>query len=278
MSKVIRLKTKILLEGLLWPESPRWHEGKLWFSDNDLKKVMTIDLDGNTETIVEMQNSPSGLGWTPDNKLLVVSMQDRRLFRLDNAGLTEVADLSNLATYYCNDMVVDKQGRAYIGNWGFDWENKAPFVHAEVILVTPDGKTRVVADNMAFPNGSVITPDDRTLIVAESFAARLTAFTIEDDGSLSERRVWAKLRSVAPDGISLDEEGAIWAAAPGIGKVVRVFEGGRVSHKVKVSTQAYACMLGGPDRTTLYVATTTNDRLTGKLEFVEVDVPGAGLP
>ncbi|KKN28101.1 hypothetical protein LCGC14_0857690 [marine sediment metagenome] len=278
MSKVIRLKTKILLEGLLWPESPRWHEGKLWFSDNDLKKVMTIDLDGNTETIVEMQNSPSGLGWTPDNKLLVVSMQDRRLFRLDNEGLTEVADLSNLATYHCNDMVVDKQGRAYIGNFGFDWENKAPFVPAEVILVTPDGKARVVADNMAFPNGSVITPDDRTLIVAESFAARLTAFTIEEDGSLSERRVWAKLRSVAPDGISLDEEGSIWAAAPGIGKVVRVFEGGKVSHKVKVSTQAYACMLGGPDRTTLYVTTSTNDRLTGKLEFVEVDVPGAGLP
>ena len=278
MSKVIRLKTKILLEGLLWPESPRWHEGKLWFSDNDLKKVMTIDLDGNTETIVEMQNSPSGLGWTPDNKLLVVSMQDRRLFRLDNEGLTEVADLSNLATYHCNDMVVDKQGRAYIGNFGFDWENKAPFVPAEVILVTPDGKARVVADNMAFPNGSVITPDDRTLIVAESFAARLTAFTIEEDGLLSERRVWAKLRSVAADGISLDEEGAIWAAAPGIGKVLRVFEGGRVSHKVKVSTQAYACMLGGPDRTTLYVTTSTNDRLTGKLEFVEVDVPGAGLP
>ena len=239
---------------------------------------MTIDLDGNTETIVEMQNSPSGLGWTPDNKLLVVSMQDRRLFRLDNEGLTEVADLSNLATYHCNDMVVDKQGRAYIGNFGFDWENKAPFVPAEVILVTPDGKARVVADNMAFPNGSVITPDDRTLIVAESFAARLTAFTIEEDGSLSERRVWAKLRSVAPDGISLDEEGSIWAAAPGIGKVVRVFEGGKVSHKVKVSTQAYACMLGGPDRTTLYVTTSTNDRLTGKLEFVEVDVPGAGLP
>ncbi len=278
MSKVIRLKTKILLEGLLWPECPRWHEGKLWFSDMDLKKVMTIDLDGNRETIIETQNSPSGLGWTPDNKLLVVSMQDRRLFKLNNKELTEVDDLSSLATYHCNDMVVDKQGRAYIGNFGFDWENKAPFVPAEVILVTPDGKARVVADDMAFPNGSVITPDDRTLIVAETFAARLTAFTIEDDGSLSDRRVWAKLRAAVADGISLDEEGAIWMAAPGIGKVLRVFEGGKVSHKVKVSTQAYACMLGGPDRTTLYVTTATNDRLTGKLEFVEVDVPGAGLP
>ena len=278
MSKVIRLKTQILLEGLLFPECPRWHEGKLWFSDADSKKVMTIDLDENQETIVEMQNSPSGLGWTPDNKLLVVSMQDQRLFMLDNDELTEVADLSNFATYSCNDMVVDKQGRAYIGYFGFDWAIGAPFVPAEVILVTPDGKARVVAENMAFPNGSVITPDDRTLIVAETFAARLTAFTIQEDGSLSERRVWAQLRSGVPDGICLDEEGAIWMAAPGIGKVLRVLEGGTVSHKVKVSTQAYACMLGGPNRTTLYVTTSTHDRLNGKIEVVDVDVPGAGLP
>ncbi|KKM76356.1 hypothetical protein LCGC14_1381000 [marine sediment metagenome] len=278
MSKVIRLKTQILLEGLLFPECPRWHEGKLWFSDADSKKVMTIDLDENQETIVEMQNSPSGLGWTPDNKLLVVSMQDQRLFMLDNDKLTEVADLSNFATYSCNDMVVDKQGRAYIGYFGFDWAIGAPFVPAEVILVTLDGKARVVAENMAFPNGSVITPDGRTLIVAETFAARLTAFTIQEDGSLSERRVWAQLRSGVPDGICLDEEGAIWMAAPGIGKVLRVLEGGTVSHKVKVSTQAYACMLGGPNRTTLYVTTSTHDRLNGKIEVVDVDVPGAGLP
>ncbi len=278
MSKVIRLKTQILLEELLFPECPRWHEGKLWFSDADSKKVMTIDLDENQETIVEMQNSPSGLGWTPDNKLLVVSMQDQRLFMLDNDKLTEVADLSNFATYSCNDMVVDKQGRAYIGYFGFDWAIGAPFVPAEVILVTLDGKARVVAENMAFPNGSVITPDGRTLIVAETFAARLTAFTIQEDGSLSERRVWAQFRSGVPDGICLDEEGAIWMAAPGIGKVLRVLEGGTVSHKVKVSTQAYACMLGGPNRTTLYVTTSTHDRLNGKIEVVDVDVPGAGLP
>jgi sugar lactone lactonase YvrE len=278
MSKVIRLKTEILLEGLLFPECPRWHGGKLWFSDMDLKKVMTIDINGNKEMIIETENSPAGLGWTPDNKLLVVSMQDRRLFKLDNEGFTVVADLSNLAKFHCNDMVVDKKGRAYIGNFGFDWDNKARFEHAEVILVTPDGKARVVADNMSFPNGSVITPDDRTLIVAETFAARLSAFTIEEDGSLSERRVWAQLKSAVADGICLDEEGAIWVAAPGIGKVLRVLEGGKVSHKVKVSTQAYACMLGGPNRTTLYVTTSTNDRLNGKIEFVEVDVAGTGLP
>ena len=278
MSKVIRLKTKVLLEGFLFPECPRWHERKLWFSDTDSKKVLTVDLDGNQETIVKMQNSPSGLGWTPDNKLLVVSMQDQRLFMLDNEELTEVADLSSYATYSCNDMVVDKQGRAYIGYFGFDWAISAPFAPAEVILVTPNGEARVVAENMAFPNGSVITPDDRTLIVAETFAARLTAFTIQEDGSLSERRVWAKFRSAPPDGICLDEEGAIWMAAPGIGKVLRVLEGGTISHKVKVTTQPYACMLGGPDRKTLYVTTSTHDRLHGKLEVVEVDVPGAGLP
>jgi len=278
MSKVIRLKTKILLEGLLFPENPRWHDGKLWFSDMDLKKVFTIDLDGNQETIIEMQNSPGGLGWTPDNKLLVVSMQDQRLLRLNNEELTEVADLSSFVTYSCNDMVVDKQGRAYIGYFGFDWAIGAPFVPAKVILVMPNGKARVVAEDMAFPNGSVITPDDRTLIIAETFAARLTAFSIQKDGSLSERRVWAQLKSGVPDGICLDEEGAIWMAAPGIGKILRVLEGGIITHKVKVSTQAYACMLGGPNRKTLYVTTSTHDRLNGKLEDVEVDVPGAGLP
>ncbi len=205
-------------------------------------------------------------------------MEDCRLLRLESERLIEVANMEDLATYHCNDMVVDNQGRAYIGNFGFDWMNKAPFIPAEVILVTIDGKTRVVAKDMSFPNGAVITLDGQTLIISETFAARLTTFDITEDGSLINRRIWAQLRSAAPDGISLDEEGGVWVAAPGIGKVIRVLEGGKITHKVKVSTQAYACMLGGPERRTLFITTSTHDRLTGRIEKIEVDVPGAGLP
>lgn len=273
------LKTEVLLEGLKFPECPRWHDGKLWFSDMDMLKIMTVNLSGDAKTIIDMPKSPAGLGWLPDDRLLVVSMQDRRLLRLDPDGLTELADLSKLASFHCNDMVVDKQGRAYIGHFGFDIlaQNMNAFKPADIILVTPDGNARVVADNMAFPNGTVITPDDHTLIVGESFGTRLTAFDIMEDGSLTKRRIWAKLNR-PPDGICLDAEGAIWVSSPGSGKVFRVLEGGEITHKVKVSTQAYACMLGGPDRRTLFVATSSMDRSNGKIEIINVDVPGAGLP
>ena len=273
------LKTEILLEGLKFPECPRWHDGKMWFSDMDALKVMTVNLNGEAETILDMPKSPAGLGWLPDGRLLVVSMQDRRLFRLDPDGLTELADLSKFATFHCNDMVVDKQGRAYIGHFGFNILTKDPgaFKPADIILVTPDGNARVVADNMAFPNGTVITPDDQTLIVGESAGRRLTAFDIMEDGSLTNRRIWANINRL-PDGICLDAEGAIWVSSPGSGKVFRVLEGGQITHRVKVSTQAYACMLGGPDRCTLFVATSSPDRSKGRIETINVDVPGAGLP
>jgi len=278
MSKISRLKTEILLEGLLFPESPRWHDNKLWFSDMDGHKVMTVDMRGNTETIIERPNSPSGLGWLPDDTLLIASMEDRCLLRLDPDGVKVVADLSGLATFYLNDMVVDKQGRAYIGNFGFDFFNNQTFVPAEIILVNPNGDFRVVVDDMAFPNGIVITPDDSTLIVAETFALRLTAFDIMKDGSLTGRRIWASLRSIPPDGICLDEEGGIWVAAPGRHRVVRVLEGGKITHIVKVENDAYACMLGGPDRCTLFIATSAHTRDKGRIEYVEVDIPGTGLP
>ena len=271
------LKTEVLLEGLKFPECPRWHDGKLWFSDMDMLKVMTVNLSRDAKTIIDMPKSPAGLGWLPDDRLLVVSIQDRRLLRLDPDGLTELADLSKIASFYCNDMVVDKQGRAYIGHCGFDLLNMKTFKPADIILVTPDGNARVVADNMAFPNGTVITPDDKTLIVGETLGTRLTAFDIMEDGSLAKRRIWAKLNR-PPDGICLDAEGAIWVSSPGSGKVFRVLEGGQITHRVKVSTQPYACMLGGPDRRTLFVATSSNDRSNGKIEIIKVDVPGAGLP
>lgn len=277
MSSPKLLKTKVLLEGLKFPESPRWHDGKLWFSDMDLKKVMTVDLNGTKEVILEMEDSPSGLGWLPDGRLLIVSMDEERLLRLDSDGVKIVADLKSLVTFKCNDMVVDKQGRAYVGNFGFDY-NKERFKPAEIILVKPDGTGQVVADNMAFPNGTVITPDHKTLIVAETFGSKLTAFDILDDGLLENRRIWANIEGLLPDGICLDADGGIWVASPGRGKVFRVLEGGEITHEVLVSTQAFACMLGGHDRRTLFVATSTNERSTGQIEIVEVEIPGAGLP
>jgi len=277
--------TKILLDGLLFPEGPRWHEEKLWFSDMQGLHVMTVDLDGNAEKIVEVSASPSGLGWLPDGRLLVVSMTDRRLLRLDPIGLVEIADLKDLASFHCNDMVVDRHGRAYIGNFGFDMAAKAPVEPGELILVTPDGKTRAVAEELYFPNGTVITPDDRTLIVAETLGNCLTAFDIESDGSLKNRRTWAKLENVYPDGICLDGNGAIWLAAPNPGEVMRVKEGGNITHRLSVTTRPFACMLGGPERRTLFVCTANThipDKVraapSGKIEFIDVEIPGAGRP
>jgi sugar lactone lactonase YvrE len=277
--------TTILLDRLMFPEGPRWHDDKLWFSDMQGLHVMTVDLAGNGEKIVKVKGSPSGLGWLPDGRLLVVSMIDRRLLRLDRIGLVEIADLRKLASFHCNDMVVDKQGRAYIGNFGFDLAAKAPLKPAEIVLVTAAGDMRVVAQDLLFPNGTVITPDDRTLIVAETWGNRLTAFDINPDGSLENRRIWAKLEEVYPDGICLDAEGGVWVAAPYPGEVVRVQEGGNITHRLNVSARPYACMLGGPDRCTLFVCTAESHnpdevRLKpgGKIETVQVEVPGAGLP
>jgi len=182
-------------------------------------------------------------------------------------------------------MVVDRAGRAYVGNFGFDFLAEAPYVAARMALVMPDGTTRVAADDLGFPNGTVITPDGTTLIVGESFAARLTAFDIQPDGSLARRRVWAQLDGVVPDGICLDAEGAVWVASPLSSEVVLVREGGEIARRIRVATNAYACMLGGPDRRTLFIATAATHEPAaaraqrgGRIETVQVDVPGAGWP
>jgi sugar lactone lactonase YvrE len=277
--------TKILLGGLCFPEGPRWHEGKLWFSDMHGHKVMALGLDGAAQTIVEVPAAPSGLGWLPDGRLLVVSMEDRRLLRLDPGGLTEVADLHRFATFHCNDMVVDAQGRAYVGNFGFDLHGGAHPVPTVLTLVLPNGDARVVADELMFPNGTVITPDGRTLIIGESFGPRLSAFDIQPDGSLRNRRIWAPLDRTVPDGICLDAEGAVWVASPISNEVVRVVEGGTITQRIPIEMQAFACMLGGPQRRHLFICTaSTSDppqcraRRDGRIEVVEVDVAGAGLP
>ena len=276
---------KILLGGLCFPEGPRWHDGKLFFSDMHAHRVMSVDLDGKAEAIVEVPNWPSGLGWLPDGRMLVVSMTDRRLLRLDSDGLKQVADLSKLASFHCNDMVVDSKGRAYIGNFGYDLFTGEPAKPAALVMVTPQGQARVVADGLAFPNGTVITPDGKTLIVGESFGHQMTAFDVAPDGTLSNRRVWAKLGESVPDGCCLDAEGAIWVATPMTNEVIRVKQGGEVTHRISTETMAIACMLGGHDRRTLFVLTSPSIEpdqcvaLKGaRIETTQVQIPGAGLP
>lgn len=276
------------LSGLAFPESPRWHQGALWFSDFYDHRVCRVTADGRAETVAEVPGQPSGLGWLPDGRLLVVSMNDRRLMRLDGGSLVQAADLSALAPAPCNDMLVDAQGRAYIGNFGFDLQHRAPFAPTSLILVTPDGLARIVADDMHFPNGAVLTPGGRTLIVAESYGQRLTAFDVLDDGALERRRVWAQLegRGVGPDGICLDADGGVWLASPVSREVLRVREGGQVTHRVPTANQAVACTLGGEDRKTLFVLTgrvlvtpeQSRAERSGMIYSARVEVAGAGLP
>jgi sugar lactone lactonase YvrE len=278
-------KPQILLDGLTFLEGPRWRDGRLWVSDMHDHRVFTVDVSGNSETICRVPTQPSGLGWLPDGRLLIVSMTDRKLLRLEGDTLVEHADLSAVATYHCNDMVVDAAGRAYVGNFGSDIESGGSPKPAAIALVEPDGSVRSVAEDLSFPNGSVITPDGRTLIVGESWGARLTAFDIASDGSLSGRRVWAELPGTVPDGCCLDADGAIWAASPMTRQVVRVHEGGEISERIETEPMAIACMLGGEDRRTLFILTAPGvaaeecrEKRSARIETVEVDVPGAGWP
>lgn len=276
-------ETEVLLDGLTFTEGPRWHDGRLWFSDFHTHRVLAVDLDGHTETVAEVPQQPSGLGWTPDGKLLIVSMLDRRLVELDDGRQRVVADLSALAAGPCNDMVVDAAGRAYVGNFGFD---QGETLRSTCIArVDPDGRAVAAAEDLMFPNGMVVSADGKTLVVAETFAGRLTAFDVGADGSLAKRRVFAQLEGCFPDGICLDAEGAIWVADAGGKRVMRVFEGGRIDRTISTDERnAYACMLGGGDRRTLFICTCTGsgpemaEKKDGRIDTVRVDVPGAGLP
>jgi sugar lactone lactonase YvrE len=276
---------EVLLEGLTFPEAPRWRDGKLWFSDFYSFRVLAVDLDGRAQTIAEVPQRPSGLGWTPDGALLVVSMLDRSLLRLEAGTLRKVADLSALAGGPCNDMVVDAHGRAYVGNFGYDRHAGEQPKTTCIARVDPDGRVVRAAEDLLFPNGTVITPDGRTLIVGETFAHTLTAFDIGPDGALTNRRVFARIEGMSPDGICLDAQGAVWVADPFGKRLLRVFEGGRVERAIATGERGpYACMLGGEDRRTLFVCTNTGSgpamgrKRDGRIEFMRVDVPGAGLP
>lgn len=279
------LPFELLLDGLTFPEAPRWRAGELWFSDFYSLRVLAVDLRGRSRTIAEVPKRPSGLGWTPQGALLIVSMLDRCVLRLEAGQLTKFADLSALAGGPCNDMVVDTHGRAYVGNFGYDRHaGEAPRTTC-IARVDPDGHVTRAADDLMFPNGTVITPDGRTLIVGETFAQRLTAFDIEADGTLTNRRVFAQVDGMSPDGICLDAQGAVWVADPFGKQLLRVLEGGRIDRRIATGERGpYACMLGESDRRTLFVCTNSGSgpamgqKRDGRIELMRVDVPGAGLP
>jgi sugar lactone lactonase YvrE len=275
----------VILDALVFPECPRWHQGALWFSDVHAHAIVRMTANGVAERVVSDARQPAGLGWAPDASLLYVRMVERTLIRRERGDERAVADLSGFEAVQLNDMVVDARGNAYIGGFGFDINRGDQFAPASVYFVGAGGEARVATSEMFFPNGMVITPDGGTLIVAETVRRRLTAFNIEADGALSSRRVWAELPTF-PDGICLDAEGAVWVAAPVSGECLRVRAGGEVTDRVTVPDKGvYACMLGGDDGRTLYLCTakTSGPELargisTGWVESVRVDVPHAGLP
>lgn len=277
----------VLLDGLIFPECPRWQQDKLWLSDMGGRQVLTVDAAGRSELKASVER-PAGLGFLPDGRLLMVTEADPFVRRLDPDGLHAVVDVSSLGSVVLNDMVVDKRGRAYIGDDAFDMAAGTPPKPGRLILVTPDGSARVVAEGLSFPNGMVITPDDSTLIVAETMGRRLTAFDIAADGSLTGRRLFADVGAsgLMPDGICLDAEGAVWVASVATGEFARVAEGGAVIERLPVPGKwAVACTLGGQDRRTLFLCTartTPADLAQGKsagwIETARVDAPGAGLP
>jgi len=274
------------MTGIAFGESPRWHDGRLWFSDWGTQELVAVDPGGKSEVVVRVPSSPFSIDWLPDGRLLIVSASDGLLLGRDPDGsLVTHADLSGLSEHPWNDIVVDGRGNAYVGNIGFDFPF-GEFAPGIIALVAPDGSVRQVADGVAFPNGMAVTPDNSTLIVAESYANRLTAFDVAADGGLSDRRVWADLAGGVPDGICLDAEGAVWYADVPNRRCVRVREGGEVPQTIDLDRGCFACMLGGPDGKTLFVVarewrgmeSATNEERTGQILTAPAPAAGAGWP
>ncbi len=273
---------RTLLTGLTLGESPRWHDDRLWVSDMGANEVVTVDAAGRRERVAGVPAMPMGTGWLPDGRLLIVSSRDGRLLRREPDGaLATHADLTGLAGHPWSDMVVDGRGNAYVGNIGFDFP-AGPAGPGTLAVVRPDGAARQVAGDLAFPNGVAVTPDGATLIIAESYANRLTAFDIGPDGGLAHRRLWADLGDGAPDGICLDAEGAVWYADVPNRRCVRVREGGEVLATVELDLGCFACILGGPDRRTLFIVAAqwppNPAAATGVVCTMPVEVPGVGWP
>ncbi len=271
-----------LVDGRAFLEGPRWRDGALYVSDMHAHEVLRVSSSGEVEAVASVPGQPSGIGWWPDGSMVVVSMQDRTLLRVEDGRTSVVADLSDLAPFAINDMVVDKQGHAYIGQFGFDMYGRAPFEPADLLRVDPDGSVRPVADAMRIANGMVITDEGRTLVVAESIGKCLTSFTIGDDGSLTGRRTWAELPH-HPDGICIDEASGVWVACPVGDRFTRVVEGGAVTDEIPVEGRhAIACALGGDDGRTLFMLTSptlgegeeSRRAMGARIETTKVATPG----
>ncbi|RSF08326.1 SMP-30/gluconolactonase/LRE family protein [Achromobacter aegrifaciens] len=292
----------VLASGYTYLEGLRWHENRLWASDFYTEQVIAVDLDGTVEQICKVPQQPAGRGWLPDGRLLIASMKDRKLLRRETDGTLAVhADLSAYTGGPVNDMVVDAQGRAYVGNFGFDLMAGEPVRNTGIVRVDPDGSARQVADGLCFPNGSFITPDGKTMIVNETFGNRISEFDILADGGLGPRRDWADFgplpasddlgvliaaSAIGPDGGALDAEGALWVA-DAIGKrIVRVARGGKILEQIDTGEFGiFAAALGGPDGRTLFVAAAPDfieanrrARHEGCILMTRVDVPHAGRP
>jgi sugar lactone lactonase YvrE len=291
----------VVLSDLAYLECPRWHDGRIWVVDFYTYRVLSAAEDGSDLRVeADVPNQPSGLGWLPDGRLLVVSMRDALLLRREDDGtLVTHADLGPYVTGHPNDMVVDAEGRAYVGNFGFDLMSGAAIEPTVLLRVDPDGSVHQVADDLWFPNGSVIT-DDGVLLVDETFGNRVSAFDIASDGSLGERRDWATFGElptsrnigevlpglvVCPDGCGLDAEGLLWIADANHGRAIRVREGGEIVDEVVVGSGVFACMLGGADGRTLYICSAPDfaeesrkAAREGRLLAVRVEVPRGGRP
>jgi len=292
MRRTTPIKTRVLLDGLAMVESPRWHDGRLWFPHWGTPEIVAVGLDGRSHIMARV---PPGLGhaigWLPDGRMLVTG---RHLTRHERDGSVVMhADLDRISPHGWSELTVDGRGNVYVNSIGFDFGTEMAERVKEptrsptgvIALVTPDGRARQVADGIAFPNGMVITPDNRTLIVSESLAGRLLAFDIQEDGALGRRRVWAA--GIWPDGICLDAEGAIWTSTWN-NECVRVAEGGEILDRIQLDRPCFATMLGGPRRATLFMMANQflgPDRFdemlslrSGQVLVAEVDTPGAGWP
>jgi sugar lactone lactonase YvrE len=279
-----------LLTCLAFGESPRWHNGRLWFADWGAQEIIALNLEGKSEVIVKVSfpSFPMCFDWLPNGQLLIVSSRDGLLLRMESgSSLVTHADLSSLSKkgFPWNEIVIDGRGNAYINNQGFDFPG-GEFAPGTIALLTPDGTTRQVADGIAFPNGMAVTPDNKTLIIAESYGKKLTALDIAADGSLSNQRVWADLGDGVPDGICIDAENAVWYGDVPNKRCVRVREGGEVLQTIDLDRGCFACMLGGADNRTLFMIATewrgpanmTDGERTGQVLTVEAPAPHAGWP
>ncbi|HWW90602.1 MAG TPA: SMP-30/gluconolactonase/LRE family protein [Solirubrobacteraceae bacterium] len=281
------LEVRTLMNGVRFGESPRWHENRLWFSDWGAQEVIAVDVTGDSEVILKVASFPFSIDWLADGRMLIVSASERRLLRREPDGSRVThADLAGLSSFPWNEIVVDGRDNVYVNNIGFDFSPGAQAGPGSLALVTPDGSTRQVADDVAFPNGMVVTADNSTLILAESYANRLTAFDIAADGSLFNRRVWADLGDGVPDGICIDADNAVWYADVPNKRCVRVRDGGEVMQSIELDRGCFACMLGGPENRTLFMlarewsgpASAADGSRTGQVLAVEAPAPGAGWP